>query len=235
MEPMGEAILEFELNGTRLSQSAFVVKELPTPVLLGIPFLEHHSALIDFDSLTVTLRRNVPHPIKLPFTQDLTESIGAPSCAVSIAARESEAEVWQGLCNSYQEDADKSIRVKTPITIKPHEVTAFPIYFVGNLSTDVVTIRPMDQVIHKGLDLLTNSVNKNMADAVLVSNQNPYDVTLFQDSCVGTLTEGPPPSSHMYEFPYMEDLNLIQVNPDLSAEEKEQVYKLLAEFHDVFL
>ena len=114
------------------------------------------------------------------------------------------------------------------------------VYYLGKASATNIKIDTDDVKAQRKIDILTTGSKNTDISEILVKNRSPYKQTLFQDSIVGTVSEPPakPPEksyNEATELEHWEDIKKIDINEELTEREKSEVYKLLNEFHDVFI
>lgn len=254
-EPIGETTVDIKLKNVNLLQCAFVAKELPASILLGVPFFEHFKAKIDFNTKTVSLTRNVQETVEIPFSQDygsselqsfsIRRTHARPKILVSICDVKknrhlsSDAET-PGTPNDLVEMQDapsvpnKVIKIRESVIFNPNEVKSVPVYITGEFNSRKITIKPVRHRISQKLDLLTSNLDNNLNEVIL-RNKNLHKLILYQDAIVGSVKAGNKPEMILKPFPHWEDLKLIQVNQNLSLDDRHKVYQILSDFHDVFL
>ena len=236
LRPLGEAKLEFELDGEPFVQDVFVSDQLPEPIILGVNFLEFYNCLIDFDLQRLTLRRNVSREIHLHFNQNNSSS-QQKSLILNSDDYESTVISFCNIANATCVPPPPLAKVRHPVTIKGNQIAKVPIYFTKNLTSPLIALKQINKGKVKKIDILTSTFDPNKTDEIQIRNDSPHSIILFQDSTIGKVQENYIPPTRHENIPaaHIKNLNSLNINPNLTPDERRKVIEGIADYHDVFL
>lgn len=237
--PIGETRLTLSFKGESIELNVLVANDLPEKVILGVPFMYYCGASIDFCSSSVTLQKNISQRVTLPFLNQ--EKSNEYRRLESNNRYKKEFSALCGLSDAIPVNDEKCVlKIKEPIHFEALEVKTVPVYRTGKFNAGEVSIYPNPSLKRRNFDMLTKSANINATHEVLIRNNSLHKTMLYQDSSIGHVNSinvnlKGHETINVNNFPYTEDLNLLQINPELSPDDKQKVLKVLAKYHEVFL